>query len=237
MTPRLALRESPRCSAAARGYTLVELLVVVALIAGLAAFLFRGIGGSGGGASLQTGQALLTNLFIVARTKAVATGATTRVLVQVDPSIRDDFLRICAVQIARAGGWETVMETRLPEGIFVVPGNVPSLPAGMFDERDAAGWIKADGSTPLRSTALRAGAVVTAVVGAGTDAQWATVSFAAAGTTAQAGDIVLAPGRRRPPGTVSAGASPIVLEQPERVRGLALSTYGLVTLIDERASF
>ena len=48
----------------------------------------------------------------------------------------------------------------------------------------------------------------------------------------------LAPaGRFRPPGTYQPGESPVELDNPENVRGLTLSAYGVPALINTRASF
>ena len=51
------------------------------------------------------------------------------------------------------------------------------------------------------------------------------------------GDIILAAGHVRPPGSYLAGESPVELESPENVRGLTLSSYGVPVLINARASF
>jgi hypothetical protein len=137
-----------------------------------------------------------------------------------------------------SGVWEPVpaVEIYLPEGVYVVPGNFTSIPAGLFATGTAVPWTKSD-NFPLRSTALRANQVISLTLTSPVAEQWVSVSFASAGTTAQSGDIVLAAGHRRAPGSYSPGESPVELENPETVRGLTLSTYGLPALINDRASF
>lgn len=224
-----------------RGFSLLELLVVVGLIAALALVLLGGLGGGGKAASLQSAQATLANLVSAARMKAQAGGGGARLLIHVDPTSTGDparFLRYIAIQTQVSGGWEPVpaVEIYLPEGVYVVPGNLASIPAGLFAPGTAIPWTKPDNS-PLRSTALRANQVLLLALNSPVAEQWVSVSFAPAGTTAQSGDIILATGHRRPPGSYYPGESPVELENPETVRGLTLSTYGLPALINDRMSF
>jgi hypothetical protein len=161
-------------------------------------------------------------------------------LINVDPTATDEpsrFLRYAAIQVQVAGAWqpEPVVEVLLPDGVYVVPGNFGTLPAGLFAITPTP-WIKTDGS-PLRSTALRANQVLTLAINGPVAEQWVAVHFAATGTTAQPGDLILATGRRRPPGSYAAGESPVELENPETVCGLTLSTYGLPVLINDRVGF
>ena len=223
-----------------RGFTLLELLVVVGLVAALSFFLLSSLSGGGKSAALQTAQAALANLVSAARVKALA-GGGARLLVNVDPASAADparFLRYAAIQVQVAGVWQPapVVEIYLPEGIYVVPGNFTSIPAGLFSAGTATPWTKSDGSA-LRSTALRANQVISAAINSLVAEQWVSVSFASAGTTAQSGDLILATGHRRQPGSFAEGESPVELENPETVRGLTLSTYGLPALINDRVSF
>ena len=224
-----------------RGFTLFELLVVIGLIAALSLVLLGGLGGGGKSAALQSAQAVLANLVSAARTKAQADGGGTRLLINIDPANTADpsrFLRYIAIQTQVAGVWQsaTVVDIYLPEGVYVVPGNFASIPAGLFSTGTAAPWTKSD-SAPLRSTALRANQIISATINSPATEQWVSVGFAPAGTTAQSGDIILAGGHPRAPGSFAPGESPVELENPETIRGLTLSAYGLPTLINDRASF
>jgi hypothetical protein len=84
---------------------------------------------------------------------------------------------------------------------------------------------------------LRSGSITTEAINHAVAEQWVSFSISAAGTTAQSGDIILAAGRRRAPGSYASGESPVELESPEQVRGISLSAYGVPVLVNSRASF
>lgn len=221
------------------GFTLLELLVVVGLTAALSFVLIGGLGGGGKSAALQSAQATMANLVTAARVKAMATGQSARVLVHVDQSSTAQparYLRYLALQVQIAGVWQLVTDAYLPDGVYVVPGNFSALPAEMFATNAVASWTKTDGSA-LRSTALRSNQITSETISSPVAELWVSITIAATGTTAQGGDIILAAGRLRAPGSYAAGDSPVELENPEDVRGLTLSTYGVPVLINSRASF
>lgn len=228
---------SPRSRLAA--FTLLELLVVVGLIAALSFVLIGGLGGAGRSAALRSGQATLANLVTAARVKAVASGRPARVLVHLDENSAvqpDRYLRYVVLQVQVAGTWQLVTGAYLPDGVYVVPGNFSRLPAGLFPPSASTPWTRPDGSA-LRSTALRNDRITAETLDGAFAEQWVAIGFSAAGTTAQAGDIILAAGRRRAPGSYAAGESPVELLGSEQVRGLTLSTYGMPVLVNSRASF
>lgn len=222
-----------------RAFTLVELLVVLALIAGLLVFLIGGLGGGGRAASLQAGQAIVVNLVTAARARAMATGQSTRVLVHFDtrgtqPSTR--FLRYLAVQTQIAGTWQWVGDAYLPDGVYFVPGHFDPLPAGLIPLGDSAAWVRSNGAA-LRSSVMQSNMIVSETLNSAAAEQWMGFSLAASGMTGQAGDIVLALGNPRSPGSFAEGESPVELENPESVRGLVLSAYGATALVEDRTSF
>ena len=218
-------------------FTLLELLVVVGLIGALAFFVAGGLTGGGQSAALQSGQALLANLITATRTAAAAGGQSARLLVQVDPGGSPTrYLRCLVVQVQAATGWQTELATALPDGVYVVPGNFPTLPAGLFAPAAAVPWTKADGSA-LRSTALRANQLATEAVNQAAAEQWVAIVISAQAGTVQSGDLILAAGRRRAPGSYAAGDSPVELLNPETVRGLTLSAYAVPILINARLGF
>ena len=226
-------------SSSSRAFTLPELLVVIGLMAALSVVLVGGLRGSGQAAALQSGQATLVELVTLARTKALATGQSARLLVHVDASSTGQplrYLRYFAVQIQIPGGWQTITDAFLPDGVHVIPGNFSSIPAGLFASGTTGTWTKADGSD-LRSTALRANALMTDTINSPDSAQYVAITISANAGTAQSGDLILAAGRRRSPDAYQPGESPVELENPERVRGLTLSAYGVPALINQRASF
>lgn len=219
-----------------RGFTLLELLVVVGLISAFSFILINTLG-STRGAALQSAQSTLANLIVAARTKAASSGQSSRILIQFDATnstAPTRFLRHLVLQVQVNGAWQSVTDAFLPEGAYVMPGNF-SFPAGLLAATDTS-WTKHDGSN-LRSTALRNGNIITESIDGGVVEQWISIPFAAAGTTGAAGDIVIAAGRGRAPGSYTSGAAPVELTHPEQVRGLTLSTYGVATLINSRTGF
>jgi len=222
-----------------RAFTLLELLVVMALIATLSFFLLSTRSESGRAASLKAGQALLSNLVTLARTQAMASGQSSRLLVNIDPASASEprrFLHYVVVQLQTSSGWQTLADAFLPDSVYVIPGNFSSLPAGLFAPVENVPWTKTDGSA-LRSTALRANRITTETINASASEQWVNITLSSASTTTQSGDIILINGRPRPPGSFSDGEAPVVLENPGGVCGLTLSVYGVPALINSRTSF
>lgn len=223
-----------------RAFTLVELLVVMGLVAGLTFFLIRGLGHGGKPASLKSAQAIMANLIGAARINAISNGRSCRILIHLDPSAQASpqrYLRYVVLQLQNAdASWRTLVETYLPEDVYTVPGNFSPIPAGLFSSETSVPWRKSDNSD-LRSTVLRSDRVTTEIIGGVTSEQWVGIWFSSNGTTFQSGDFILVTGRRRPPGSYGDGEAPVVLENPAHARGLKLSAYGLPVLIDSRTSF
>ena len=146
------------------------------------------------------------------------------------------YLRRVVVETQGDSGWLVLVESSLPEGVYVVPGNFGALPAGLFATGTTVPWTKADGSA-LRSTALRANQVATEAVNFPRAEQWVGITISAQTGTVQSGDLILALGRRRAPGSYAAGDSPVELVNPEGVRGLTLSAYAVPVLINDRMGF
>ncbi|MBI3884570.1 MAG: prepilin-type N-terminal cleavage/methylation domain-containing protein [Opitutae bacterium] len=232
-----------------RGFSLLELLVVIGLIAGLTAFLVSGIGRGGKSTSLQSGQAMLANLVTAARTKALATGRKTRLLVQADaaaaPASR--FLRLIVMQLARQSGpspanWDTIEMTSLPESVYAMPSSL-TLANGLVAV--AADWKKTSAPAADLVSDLFSGQSISVTLEGETVAQtWTGVAFTANGTLAPLaggfppkGTLVLALGVVRAPGSYATGDSPVQLTSPQSVRGLSLSAYGVPALLNDRAAF
>jgi hypothetical protein len=193
----------------------------------------------GSATALKSAQAIMANLVTAARTSAMASGRSSRLLIQVDPVSAGEplrFLRYVVVQVDTDAGWQTVTEVFLPDGIYVVPGNFSPMPGGLFAASPVVSWRKADGSD-LRSTALRSDQITSDQINGVVAEQWVGVAFSFTAGTVQSGDIVLAGGRRRAPGSYAVGDAPITLENPANVRGLTLSSYGVPALINARTSF
>lgn len=218
------------------GFTLLELLVVIGLISAMAFMLAGGLPGGGKATALQAGQASVVNLLAAARTRAMASGYATRVLVHHDSQSAlagERYLRFLALeQQAADGTWRTLQATQLPAGIYVLP-HQNNTPANLFG--GTAIWVKPDGAR-LHSSCLSQ-AVLSRAVDAVTTENWVPVLFAGQGTTNTSGQLVVTTGRPLAPGTYAAGESPVVMEGQDTVRGLQLSGYGLAVLINDRSSF
>ncbi len=223
----------PLTKARLRAFTLIELLVVIGLIAALAAVLAVGLRPAGQGVALQAGQSAVVNLLNAARLNALATGHDTRVLLCVDTTSADDYLRRLAWQEKTDQGWITQGEIRLPDGVAMLPRN-PEAFAGLLAP-DAA-WTRGDGAA-LRSTAFRPGADVRVAVNSPDAADWSAVTFSSAGTTLGSGDLVLGSVAIRPAAERGAGEAPVRFVHPDQVRGLSVSGYGLATLVNSREGF
>jgi prepilin-type N-terminal cleavage/methylation domain-containing protein len=233
-----------RLRAATRAFTLLELLVVIGVIAAVAVFLFSGLLGSGKGASLQSGQAMVANLVTAARTKAAATGHKTRLLVHADPAAPDRYLRLVVLQVGRTQGaspgeWDTVQAVALPPGVFVVPASLAGLVA------DPAKWKRvSDASADLDSDLFTNQSLVYALDGDSVAQTWTGVAFTPNGTLAALGGgppprgaLVLALGQLRTPGNYGAGQPPVQLSEIPAVRGLVLSAYGVPAMLNDRSAF
>ena len=217
-----------------RGFTLIELMVVIGLIAGLAYFVVGGLADGGRNTALQSGQATIANFLIVARTQALATGNRTRILVHHDPAsvfAVDRYLRFLALEEMRGGVWRTLQTVVLPSGIYVVP-HQNQTPPNLYDE--AGPWLKVDGSR-LHSSCLSS-PLVTQTINVTVQETWAELVFTPLGTTMNSGLLVLAMGTPSAPGGLADGA-PILLKNQDAVRGLQLSAYGLSLPINERTGF
>ena len=221
------------------GYTLIELLVVIAVIAGAAALSCGDSTFGGKSRGMQSAQSALSGLIALARTKAISSGRTSRILVNIQPTSENSpnrFLRYMVVQTQESGHWRTIAENFLPAGVYLVPGDFASLPAGLFSA-GVGTWSRSDGTSPLRSTALRSSQVTLESINSDMVERWVSFSFSGVGTTTQTGDLVLALGTVRANTTFASGDSPITLSNPDQVCGITLSSYGLSALIANRAGF
>lgn len=229
------------------GFTLLELLIVAGLIAALSLGLFAGLQGTGRAAALQSAQATVANLVTAARLKAAASGRHCRVLVGHDPADTERYLRCLVLQQARQPGanpaqWDSLQTVFLPAGAYVVPSTL-NAPTGLVAE--PASWRRvSDPGADLVSGVFQNQTLIHALEGDATASRWTGVCFTPNGTLASLaggppprGLLVVAAGRPRAPGGFASGESPVQLTDPEAVRGLVLSAYGVPALLNEGNAF
>lgn len=210
------------------GFTLLELLIVIALVAVLTASMLTPLAGGRRSTALQSGQATLLNAITATRLKAMATGRAARLLINDDPAAGARYRRELMLAEETAEGWVARKTVMLADGVYVVPYRT-RIPAGLW--RDPIAWKTADGTDVLASSSLDAAPVVSP------EGELCEVlHFSPAGTTTASGRIVLASGRLRAP-SEAATVSPVELDDPESVRGVLLSAYGLARPVDGREGF
>jgi NAD(P)-dependent dehydrogenase (short-subunit alcohol dehydrogenase family) len=225
-------------------FTLLELLVVGGLIAGMSFLVFGALRGGGKSMALRSAQATVANLVTAARTKAPATNRKTRLLINADSAQPERYLRQVILQLARQSGpspldWDTVQIVFLPPATYVVPATLSGLVA------NAAEWKRVSApDVDLTSDLFTNQTVSYALEGDSAVQDWIGVAVTANATLAALdsgppprGSIVIAQGKLRTPGTYSDGQPPVELISPQHVRGLVLSAYGVPALLNERSAF
>jgi prepilin-type N-terminal cleavage/methylation domain-containing protein len=211
-----------------RGFTMVELLVVIGLIAVLAGGIGLALGKGNRGTSLQTAQATLSSTLSGARAQAALTLNTAAIFVNAEPT-SDNFLREFRIAVdtdpsTTSENWQVRGDPIiLPSGIYLVPPST-AFPASQVDFQNT--W------TGLYTTAYSATAITlrdNADVAISTDRYNRISSYSVQGTTAPR-QIVLSPGELQSGGQ-------IVLDKPDFVRGLVVSQYGVASFINEAGAF
>jgi type II secretory pathway pseudopilin PulG len=230
-----------------RAFTLLELLVVVGLIGGLSLFFISNIRG-GQANSLQSAQGILANYVAAARSKAAASGKRTRLLFHADPTNNTDnrFLRYIVLQqgsdnSSNPSSWTTIDSAFLPDGVYLVPATLTLATNLVSSPTD---WRKVSAPAEDLISDMLAQTNSVTIQGDSTAQTWAGFVFTPNGTLApfgsgQAprGNLILALGAANSPGVVAAGNSPVTLREPNAVRGLALSAYGIATMLNDRNAF
>lgn len=201
-------------------FTLVELLAVIALLAGFAAAAGLALRHPGESVALQSAQGMVAGLLNAARGRAALTGQNARLVVSADSGESRDFLRWLQVvheDPAAPGDWlATDGGIQLPRGINVVPPSVAAVPGNPF-------W-----PSSRRSTAFASSAQAMTINGSSAGAFY-HVQFTPRGTTS-GGKVVLTAGRFDT-------ETSLVFDNPDNVRGLLLRPTGALTLLDDPGAF
>jgi prepilin-type N-terminal cleavage/methylation domain-containing protein len=205
------------------GFTLVELLVVVALIATLVAGIGVALRHPGESMALQAAQGTLASLLNATRGRAACTQQNARLLIAADPSDGEKYLRRLQVvwqDPTNPAGWLADSDgIGLPRGVYVVPSSVLAVPGN-------PSW-----PASRRSTALPASALVMTINGVAVPEAY-YVSFTPRGTTG-GGCVVLTVGRLR-----AGSAGPVLaLDDPDDVRGVLIRSSGALTLLNDAGAF
>lgn len=223
------------------GFTLLEVLVVVGLIASLLGWFAVLAPGSNPTAGLRSGQTLVANLVVAARARAIASGRKTRVLVHQDPLAPGRYLRFLVLQQARQPGshpvdWGTIQTFELPVGVFVVPAELTGLVATPAD------WKRPSNPGENLASDLFAGQALSWALEGETEMRWTGVAFTANGTLSALeggpppkGTWLIARGLARMGAPID-GQAPVELVDASLVRGVLLSAYGIPALVDSRAA-
>ena len=212
----------------ARAFTLIELLMVLGLVVLLSAAVGLTLREGHPTGALQAGQGMLAGLVAKARGQAVLNQRRVMLVVEADAA-GEDFLRRIHLVLETAPGsgrWQGLNDgLLLPRGIFVVPGR---------DGADGAVFPGGPEAWPVRrhSSLQPAGAgSITLAPGDGAAVYLAmSVPFEASDWPGTSDcRFVLAMAHRT--------ATGVEFSQAEAVRGIVLSSYGVVLLINEAAGF
>lgn len=221
----------------AAGFTLIELLVVIGLIGALAAGIGLSMRGGTPTSALRAGQSSLVGLLSSARGQAALSQSDAMIVVDVTDASNDECLRSLRVVVRAGSGldqWRPVGDPiTLPQGIYIVPPSSPSVSGftltGWSANRQSKGFqATATGLTERPYDAVNYPYNPTGAFTGRTYIKFQT--FTPLGTTSGEGTILVTAGRKT-------GAAAITADNPELIRGVYVSRYGVPTLINEASTF
>ena len=222
-----------------RGFTLIELLVVIGLISVLAAGIGIAMRDGNPTASLRAGQNSVVGLLSAARGQAALNQTDAMIVVDVTDVTKEECLRALQVVVRAGAGldqWRPVGDPLLlPQGVYVVPPSGTSiagvtLDGGWSSDRRSKGF-QSTAALPLTERPYSSPDYLYYPTGAFASRTYLKFQlFSALGTTSGAGTILVTSGKRT-------GAATVSLDNPEVLRGVLVSRYGVATLINEAATF
>lgn len=244
-------------SRARHGFTLIELLVVIAIIGVLAAVLVGGLGGGSDSVKLQAGQSMIANLITVARSKAISSGRRTRLVFHADlraghnPERFLNYLILQQLPTADSewagNDWLTLSTHKLPKGIYTLPYDLSRYPDILPEGVSESTWQYSSTNTNLMASRLfrtTSGIGVEIDMKDGESASYYQgIMFTHRGTISKLdgsfggsslNDVIVTTGQKNPPSNLTSGSSPIVISNPDLIRSVLVSTYGVPVLINNR---
>ncbi len=209
------------------GFTLIELIVVIGVVAVLAAVVFSGLGGSDETVAMRSAQSTMVNALNAARTLAITKGINVGLLINDDAGDKERYRRFVVLVEDIDGSPLVVSSFNLPDGIYVIP-HKDRFTEGM---RQGGSWIGGDSGGEIGSSFLRFTTSLALITG--NVQPWEYREFTPNGTMpgGTGGDIVIAPANKQSDTTAT---YPITFVSSEQVRGLTVSIYGMVRMTNGR---
>jgi len=218
-----------------RGFTLIELLVVIGLISVLVAGIGLSMRQGDPTSALRAGQNTLVGLMSAARGQAALNQTDAMIVVDVTNVNNDEFLRSLQVVVLTGAPnfWRPVGDPiLLPQGVYVVPPASATatglVMTGDWTTRRSAGFISGT-SGDIEERPVDANYTVPKTNAFASRKYLRFQKFNAFGTTGASGMLLVTSGRR-------SGAAEVTLDNPEFIRGLRLSKYGVPTFLNETVS-
>ncbi len=218
-----------------RGFTLIELLVVIGLIAVLAAGIGLSMRDGNPSSALRAGQNSLVGLLSSARGQAALN--QTDAMIIVDVTAGEEALRSLQVVVRTSTNpdkWRPVGDPiLLPQGIYVVPPSGVATPAVLTgswtNKRRSRGFYSTDAKT-LSERDVDATYTIPKTNAFDSHTYLEFTIFSSLGAVSGSDGVLLVTSGRR------SGASEITMDNPEFVRGVYLSRYGVPTFLNESDS-